>query len=612
NPAYSLPPSTKVAEALSKVDFIVSLSPAQDETTKVSHLVLPGQSALERWGDAMPQRGVYSLQQPVMAPIYPVKSAEDTLLAVAAALGVGQFKATPTYRDYLRGAWQQVQKEVGAGGDFDSFWRDSLRRGGVFKQVSFAGGVRLNGEALSGLAPEPKLEGEGMVLLATASLRHRDGRGASNPWLQEIPDPVSQVVWDSWAEINPRVAEKMGIGHGDLVRLTSPHGSVEVAAYLHYGVHDDAIAIPLGQGHSGSGRNADGFGVNVLSLLPPAFDRVSGQLAYLSTRVKVERTSAALQPSGFAYTLTKRSDERGPGLPKFLPENDGSPRQLGRGIIQTMTVDEVKEGHEPEREEALTTEDFYPPREKNTPGYHNPYRFAMTVDNDRCTGCSACVAACYAENNIAVVGRERNGLGREMSWIRIERFWAGEGDSFRVLMQPMFCQQCSNAGCEPVCPVYATYHNPDGLNAQVYNRCVGTRYCSNNCSYKVRRFNWFTYEWEAPLHLQLNPDVTVRSKGVMEKCTLCVQRIQRAKMHAESEQRIVREGEITPACVQTCPTHALTFGNLADPNSAVSKKALRGEHAKERVRQYEVLQETRNMPAMTYLRKVTFSPVEEA
>ncbi|HEX7927846.1 MAG TPA: 4Fe-4S dicluster domain-containing protein, partial [bacterium] len=247
-----------------------------------------------------------------------------------------------------------------------------------------------------------------------------------------------------------------------------------------------------------------------------------------------------------------------------------------------------------------------------TPGYHNPYRWGMTVDVDRCTGCSACAAACYAENNVPVVGKERADLGREMSWLRVERYLEGEGDSYMTLMQPMFCQHCGNAGCEPVCPVYATYHNPDGLNAQIYNRCVGTRYCSNNCGYKVRRFNWFNYEAPAPLHLQLNPDVTVRSKGVMEKCTFCVQRIQRAKMAAHNEGRELKDGEVTPACVQTCASKALTFGNLADPNSAVSKKAMRNAKKEQRVRQYEVLEELRQDPGVTYLRKVTLTQKQEA
>jgi molybdopterin-containing oxidoreductase family iron-sulfur binding subunit len=591
NPVYSLPAAAKAAEALSKVDFIVSLSSAWDETTRMAHLALPGQTFLERWGDANPERGVNSLVQPAMAPVFPVKAAEDTLLAIAKALGVAAFAKTVTYRDVLRAAWAAVKSEHGAGGDFEEFWRESLRRGGIFGKAAAPAAVRFNADAIAAAAAPPKIEGEGLTLLATVSLRHRDGRGASNPWLQEIPDPLSQVVWDSWADINPRTAQRLGIAHGDLIRVTTAQGTVETAAFLHYGVHDDAIAIPIGQGHTGSGRDADSRGVNVLDLLPAAMDRASGQFAYVSTRVKVEKT----------------------GQQAYLASNKGSPRQMDRGIIQTMGVAQVAAGEAPKPEHPARPQSFYPPIEKSTPGYHDPYRWGMAIDVDRCTGCSACVAACYAENNIAVVGKERVFLGREMSWLRIERFLEGSGDSYRTLLQPMLCQQCGNAGCEPVCPVYATYHNPDGLNAQIYNRCVGTRYCSNNCAYKVRRFNWFNYEWDAPLHLQLNPDVSVRSKGVMEKCTFCVQRIQRAKMNAHKDGREVRDGEVVTACQQTCPTGAIAFGNLADPQSAVSRQSARGEERrKERVRQYEVLEELRQQPAVTYLRKVTLTQNREA
>jgi molybdopterin-containing oxidoreductase family iron-sulfur binding subunit len=594
NPLYHLPPAAQVAGALDKVPMIVSLSSAMDETTARAHLILPGQTFLERWGDAFPQRGVYSVQQPVMVSIYPVKAAEDTLLSVAGKLGITAFSATPTYRDVLRQAWQQVQRDVGASGEFEDFWRASLQKGGAFRTVSFSSSVRLNPDVLRVKPGVVQLAGEGMALIPTISLRHRDGRGASNPWLQEISDPISQVVWDSWADINPVTAKKLGIAHGETMRVKSPQGELEVAAYLHYGIHEDAIAIPIGQGHTQSGRNADQVGVNVLTLLPAAADRQSGEFAYLTTRVQVQGT----------------------GKQAYLVQTDGSPRQMGRGIIQAQTLEEAIAGKAPQGEHGGEHErkhmDFYPPREDQSPGYHNTYRWGMTVDTDRCTGCSACVAACYAENNLAVVGKERMGLGREMAWITVQRFMEGEGDDYKTLLQPMMCQQCGNAGCEPVCPVYATYHNPEGLNAQIYNRCVGTRYCSNNCAYKVRRFNWFNYEWEAPLHLQLNPDVTVRSKGVMEKCTFCVQRINRARQTANAEGRNLRDGEVTPACVQTCPTKALTFGNLADSNSEVSKKALRQRNQREqRVRQYEVFPELKQEPAITYLRKVTFEPIHQ-
>ncbi|MCH8076040.1 MAG: 4Fe-4S dicluster domain-containing protein [SAR324 cluster bacterium] len=614
NPLYSLPGIMRFSRALERVQSIVSLSSAMDETTESAHLILPGQSFLERWGDAFPQNGVNSLVQPVMATIYPeLKAAEDTLLSAAKTLGMKAFKGIGTYRDYLRGQWLAIQKKVQPEMDFESFWRVSLQRGGHFSSGgastngASANGASANGAsatvsleagALTGRPAVVKMAGDkkGMTLLPVPSLRHRDGRGASNPWLQEIADPITNVVWDSWADINPVTAKKMGIAHGDQIRVRSDMGQLKLAVNLHYGVNEDVIAIPLGQGHTSSGRNADLVGVNILDLLPVAVDEPSGDFAYLSTRVVVEAT----------------------GKTGYLVQTTGSPRQLGRGIIQTQTLEDAKAGkppdHVPGEVHGERERDMYPKRENQaaTPGYYDPYRWGMTVDVDRCTGCSACIAACYAENNIAVVGKTRIGLGREMSWITVQRFFEGEGDNYKTLMQPMFCQQCGNAGCEPVCPVYATYHNPEGLNAQIYNRCVGTRYCSNNCVYKVRRFNWFNYKWDAPLHMQLNPDVTVRTKGVMEKCTFCVQRIRRAKYAANDEGREVHDGEVTPACVQTCPTNALTFGNLSDANSVVTKNAMRGHGGRGRVRQYEVFPELRQLPAVTYLRKVTFEPIEEA
>jgi len=392
---------------------------------------------------------------------------------------------------------------------------------------------------------------------------------------------MSQIVWDSWMEINPDTAKKMGIKDRSVVQIQTSQGSIKATAFYHFGIHRDAIAIPIGQGHENSGDVADGFGVNVMNLLPTEMDE-SGSLALVSTR-------AQLNPvEDLSYTVNL----------------DGNARQLGRNIAAATTVEELQHGgdHHGAHHFAPHEIEFYPPRSE-TAGYYKPYRWGMTVDLDRCNGCSACVVACYSENNIPVVGKIRTSIGREMSWIRMERYIEGYGDDFEVRFVPMMCQQCSNAGCETVCPVYATYHNPEGLNAMIYNRCVGTRYCSNNCSYKVRRFNWFNYEFPAPLDQQLNSIITTRSVGVMEKCNFCQHRLVAAKHEASNIGRDLKDGEVLTACQQTCPTKAITFGNLMDEDSQVAKNAKTNDK-EHRDRQYEVLPELNFQPAVTYMKKV--------
>ena len=419
---------------------------------------------------------------------------------------------------------------------------------------------------------------DGLTLLPTTSLLLGDGSGANKPWLQEVPDPMSQIVWDSWMEINPDTAQKLGINDRAIVEVSTPYGSVQATAYYHFGIHRNAIAIPMGQGHQHSGDVADGFGINVMELLPDQMDK-AGSLVFVGSKAKLKLINEK------SYTVN----------------TDGNARQLGRDISAATTVEELKH---PEKHSAGHNRpvEFYPDRSE-TAGYYKPYRWGMTIDLDRCNGCSACVVACYAENNLPVVGKIRTAIGREMSWIRLERYIEGYGDDFETRFSPMLCQQCGNAGCETVCPVYATYHNPEGLNAMVYNRCVGTRYCSNNCAYKVRRFNWFNYEFPAPLDQQLNTTITTREVGVMEKCTFCVQRIKDAKSDAKNLGRDLEDGEVVTACQQTCPTKAITFGNLMDPESKVAKNALR-DNTEKRDRQYEVLAELNYKPAITYLKKV--------
>jgi molybdopterin-containing oxidoreductase family iron-sulfur binding subunit len=422
-----------------------------------------------------------------------------------------------------------------------------------------------------------------------------DGRGANKPWLMENADPVTKITWHSWVEVSPAAARALDVRDGEILELASPYGSVEAPVYVYPGIRDDTVAIPLGFGHTAYGAIAQGRGVNALDLLgAPRGEFVP----YLSTRVTLRKTGGYRKLASVA----------------------GVPRQLGRGIAESvslaaarkgLTVEQAyaEEGHgkheiNTERElEAIHGWSEAQQRAAERGDYAADVpRWGMAIDLAKCTGCSACVTACYAENNIPTVGESDVLRGREMTWMRVERYWDdAEGhEAASPRFVPMLCQHCANAPCEPVCPVYAAYHTADGLNGQVYNRCVGTRYCANNCPYKVRYFNWYKYNeraWPEPLHLQLNPDVTVRARGVMEKCTFCVQRIRGAQHQARLEDRPLRDGEFTTACAQACPSDAIVFGNVRDPDSRVAR-------IKQDPRGYRVLEDLNVRPAVTYLAKV--------
>ena len=576
NPAFSLPPSSGFAEALAQVPFVVSFSSFPDETTAQAHLVLPDHTPLESWGDSHFGAGGSGLMQPVMPPVFETQALGDTLLSIATQVEATLSEALPwkSFFEYLQTSWQERHDKNSAPGDFDTFWRQALQQGGVW-QAKEPLPVQLSPAVFETSFSEPTFDRAGedaLTFIAYPSSRYYDGRGANKPWLQELPDPMTQTVWDSWLEIHPETAERLGIAEGDLLTITSPHGTIEASAYFYAGLQRDAVAMPIGLGHSSYGRYAQGRGSNPVHLLSAQPERASGGFSWLSTTVRLARTGT-----------------RAP-----LVTTDGSRQQLGRGIAQAVTAGQHAEPHHAEH----PVRDMYPEVE------YAEYRWGMSIDLSACIGCGACVTACYAENNIPVVGEDMVAQGREMSWLRIERYFeepqAG-ADAPEVRFAPMLCQHCGNAPCEPVCPVYATYHNPEGLNAQIYNRCVGTRYCANNCSYKVRRFNWSEADWPEPLNLQLNPDVTIREPGVMEKCTFCVQRIQAGKDRAKDEDRPVRDGEVTPACAQTCPTQALTFGNLQDPDSRVSQQS-------HDPRGYKVFEALNTRPAITYLKKVRRSP----
>jgi len=579
NPVYGLPASMNFSRAMEKT-FVVSLASQKSETTNEANLVLPVLTAYESWGDAFPRSGVSSIQQPVMSPVknFDARALEDVLIGVSQNINKNSFPRIKSYYDFLKQIWRKIQTEIGDTRNFDNFWISVLENGGIFEEPKFKWVSLTESVTSIKLRDQGFALKEGLTLIPTISHLLSDGSGANKPWLQEIPDPMSQIVWDSWVEINPETAKQLGINDRAIIEIKTPYGVVQATAYYHFGIHKEAIAIPMGQGHTSSGDVADGFGINVMDLLPNNKDK-AGNFAFVSTQAEIKLIN------------TK----------SFTVNTDGNARQLGRNIAASTTVEKLNSSGDHHVKHNRPTE-VYPDRSE-TAGYYKPYRWGMTIDLDRCTGCSACVVACYAENNIPVVGKVRSAIGREMSWIRLERYIEGYGDDFETRFVPMLCQQCGNAGCETVCPVYATYHNPEGLNSMVYNRCVGTRYCSNNCVYKVRRFNWFNYEFPSPLDQQLNSTITTREVGVMEKCTFCVQRIQEAKSEAKNLGRDLEDGEVSTACQQTCSTKAITFGNLMDPDSQVSKNALR-ENTKKRDRQYEILAELNYKPAITYLKKV--------
>jgi len=582
NPVHTLP--GKFSPALGRVGFKVSFSSYLDETAAASDLILPDLHPLEQWNDSRPRAGIYALQQPVMQPVFPnTLHSGDVLLRVAGKPG--------TFKDYVQSRWRELHQRFGQGRGFEDFWNDALQHGGIYTDVPVQS-VRLDakvpqlaaGGAAGAARPSDKL-----ALIVFPSMALHDGRGANKPWLQELPDPVSKITWHAWVEVHPDTAAKWDVANGDILLITSPSGAVRAPAWITPGVRPDVLAVPTGQGHQEYGRYAKGRSFNAFELLGDTPTDFGGRAFLVSV------------------TARKSPDHR------RLATIEGDAREQGRGVVEVLPLaqaQKLKAGSHPfaEREtpayaDKAVADWAEAQHEKasigNYAGAHP--RWAMAIDLAKCTGCSACVTACYAENNLATVGEELFVRRRQMSWIRIERYYTGDG----AVVSPMLCQQCGTAPCEPVCPVYAAYHTPDGLNGQVYNRCVGTRYCANNCPYKVRYFNWYNYaepggEWESwpdPLNMLLNPDVTVREKGVMEKCTFCVQRIRAAQNRARLEDRAVQDGDITPACAQACPSEAIVFGDLHDKTSRVAALA-------EDPRGYHVLAGLNTKPAITYLARV--------
>jgi molybdopterin-containing oxidoreductase family iron-sulfur binding subunit len=542
NPAYTSVALRGVIPAISKLPFSVHLGAYADETAGACAWHLPEAHFLECWGDLRAYDGTASVLQPLIEPMWNGLSA----LEVVRILRSGTL---PDSYQIVRECWRD-----GAAGDFDERWNRWVRLG-VADSRAAAGARAPRGPVA---APDSSTEAPGLSLLLAPDSNVLDGRSANNAWLQELPRPLTRLVWDNAALVSPSLASRLGVEDGDVIRIAARGGLVEAPALVMPGQATDCIAISIGYGRWRAGSVGNGVGFDAYQVRPD--DGTWG----------IE---------GIEVTTTGRRHRLVTTQHHFAIE--------GRNTVRT--VDAVS-----------LVLPKPPPRTSLYGGWpRNGNAWGMSIDLSTCIGCSACVLACQAENNIPVVGKDQVSRGREMHWIRVDKYFEGAPDNPRFLSEPVPCMQCENAPCELVCPVGATVHSSEGLNDMVYNRCVGTRYCSNNCPYKVRRFNFLNYRAPADsiINLQKNPNVTVRERGVMEKCTYCVQRINAARIDAERENRPIRDGEILTACQQACPAEAIVFGNIADPSSRVSAR-------KAEPTDYSLLEELNTRPRTTYLAKV--------
>lgn len=576
NPVFNAPADLNFAENMSKVKTRIHLSLYKDETSELCHWHIPQAHYLETWGDARAFDGTVSIMQPLIAPLYGGKSALEIM-------AVFNGEAGKSAHDIVRKYWQSRRP------DFEKFWRTSLHDGVVAGTALPAKSVSLriedrrwrledgrlqidDTEHPSSTLPLPSSGGEEREGSLAISFRPDpniwDGRFANNGWLQELPKPLTKLTWDNAALLSPKTAEAFNLKDEDVVELRYHGRQVEAPVKILPGQPDNAVTVHFGYGRRRAGRVAEGTGFNAYSIR-------GSEAPWFGSGLEIRKT-------GKRYQLVSTQEHHG-------MEN--------RHLVRTTTLADYLEhpdfahamGHDPPADLTL-----YPEYE------YNGNAWGMAIDLNACIGCQGCTIACQAENNIAVVGKEEVANGREMHWIRVDRYYEGELENPLTYHQPVPCMHCENAPCEVVCPVEATVHGDEGLNEMVYNRCVGTRYCSNNCPYKVRRFNFYQYaDLDTPsLKLMRNPDVTVRSRGVMEKCTYCVQRINLARIEAKKEDRAIQDGEIVTACQQVCPTDAIVFGNINDPNSRVAK-------LKAEARNYGILTDLNTRPRTTYLAKIS-------
>jgi molybdopterin-containing oxidoreductase family iron-sulfur binding subunit len=563
NPVYTAPFDLQFAEKMDRVALRVHLGQRVDETAQKCHWHINETHALEAWSDARAYDGTLSVIQPLIAPLYGARSAHEVVNALR---GEAQ---KPGY-ELVRAYWQAQGGEA----DFESRWRRALHDG--FLQSSALperSATVTAGEWMQGSRRSP---GQGIEVMFRPDPSIGDGRYANNGWLQELPKNLTKLTWDNAVILSKNTAKRLDIAmettargiNVPVVEVKLRDGrSIRGGAWIQPGHPDEAVTLHLGYGRTHAGKVGNGAGFNAYVLR--------------SSQAPWHAQGAEILKTGESTLLACTQDHW---------------RMEGRDVVRAGTLDEYKKNPDYARERLPD-----PPRDMTLyPNYkYDGHAWGMAIDLNACTGCNACVVACVAENNIPVVGREQVAHGREMHWMRVDRYYEGEGDAPDTYHQPMLCHHCENAPCEVVCPVAATVHSEEGLNDMIYNRCVGTRYCSNNCPYKVRRFNFFLYaDWDTPsLKLQRNPDVTVRSRGVMEKCTYCVQRINLARVDAKNQNRSMTDGDVVTACQAACPAQAIVFGDVNDPNSQVSKW-------KNEPRNYGVLTDLNTRPRTTYLAAV--------
>ncbi len=552
NPAYNAPSNLRFAERMAKATFTVHLSLYRDETSQRCRWHLPETHFLEAWSDILASDGTPTIIQPVIDPLYAGKSAHEVLAMLMADFQPGGY-------EIVRGTWQ-----AGRGDDFETFWQQSVHDGVVKASAPVAPEVPA-GAPMAAAAPVPVAETDYLLIRPDPCVG--DGRWANNGWLQELPKPLTKLTWDNAAFVAPAMAACLGLQTGDVVELRVEDRTVEAPVTILPGQADRCVTVHLGYGRTDAGALASNVGFNAYKLQTTA-------QRWLVPGLQIRKTGGAY---GLATTQHHFSME-------------------GRDTVRVANLEEFRAHPSFAQPELQDRPSLLP---KDEPLGSKTYAWGLAVDLSTCTGCNACVVACQAENNIPVVGKDQVSRGREMHWIRVDRYFEGPPDDPAMHQQPVMCMHCEKAPCEVVCPVAATVHNDEGLNTMVYNRCVGTRYCSNNCPYKVRRFNFLEYSppEDSSFGQRQNPNVTVRRRGVMEKCTYCVQRINEARIHADLENRTIRDGEIKTACQQVCPAEAITFGDLLDPQSLVSRR-------KREPVNYGLLEELNTQPRTTYLARV--------